>query len=374
MNFEAYTFFQNDTLFQYGGAGFWKIRGIVTFYSDITHEWELLPANRELENSNDDQDFKLFKVDEIAHKMFISASMRFADFPATLNAKILDSCFEFNFNTRKWTTLGKMNPTLLPNLNRSNDLNVNIGHYICFQKELEYYWANFSNNTYGRLKQVKNNQIRLEWIKLFPAANALKERYMQFHIGDSLYLATIKEDDALYYKAILLTEKDFDLIHTEPIYEPTNFYYQQFKKLSNNVLVPLFGLALLIFLIWFFVRRFLQRKKMPKEVITILYNNFYSALTVIEKELIEALYNQQIKGEELSTKVINKILGVQQKDTLTQNKSRSDHFIKINQKFNLATQQTDALIVKKRDLLDKRQFNYGLNEAYLLEIEKLLKD
>jgi hypothetical protein len=85
---------------------------------------------------------------------------------------------------------------------------------------------------------------------------------------------------------------------------------------------------------------------MPKEVITILYNNFYAALTVIEKELIEALYNQQMKGEELSTKVINKILGVQQKDTLTQNKSRSDHFIKINQKFNLATQQTDALIVK----------------------------
>lgn len=374
VNFEAYTFFHNDTLFQYGGTGFWKIRGIITYYSDITHEWELLPANRELENSNDDRDFKLFKIDQLAHKMYISGSMNYADFPATLNAKILDSCFEFDFNTRKWRTLGKMNPILMPNLTRSNDLNINIGHYIGFQKELEFYWANFFNNTYGRLKEAKNNQIRLEWIKLFPASNALKEQYMQFHIGDTLFLATIKENGELHYKPILLREQDFDLSNTLPIYDPINVTFQKLKIIFNAILTPILGLAILVFLIWLVLRRFIRRKKMPKEVVTILYNNFYTSLTVIEKELIEALYNQQIKGEELSTKVINKILGVQQKDTLTQNKSRSDHFIKINQKFNLATQQTDALIVKKRDLQDKRQFNYSLNESYLTEIEKLLKD
>ncbi len=113
---------------------------------------------------------------------------------------------------------------------------------------------------------------------------------------------------------------------------------------------------------------------MPKELATILYRNFFNSLNIIEKELIEALYQNNLKGEELSTKSINKIIGVQQKDTLTQNKSRSDHFIKINQKFKMATQNTEPLIIKNRDKTDKRQYNYDVNEMYVVEIEKLLKD
>jgi hypothetical protein len=116
-----------------------------------------------------------------------------------------------------------------------------------------------------------------------------------------------------------------------------------------------------------------NKKTTPFEVMTILYNNFYSSLSVIEKELIKVLFEYQQKGTELNTKIINKIIGVQQKDTLTQNKSRSDHFIKINQKFSLATQQNTSLIIKNRDAQDKRQFNYTLNLEYITEIGKLLQ-
>ena len=117
-----------------------------------------------------------------------------------------------------------------------------------------------------------------------------------------------------------------------------------------------------------------KKKNIPKEVVAILYQNFFNALSIVEKELIEALYQSNLKEEDLSTKTINKIIGVQQKDTLTQNKIRSDHFIKINQKFKMATQNTDQLIIKNRDKVDKRQYNYGLNNLYLHAIEKLFKD
>jgi hypothetical protein len=117
-----------------------------------------------------------------------------------------------------------------------------------------------------------------------------------------------------------------------------------------------------------------RKKKLPKEVVSILNNNFFNALTIVEKELIEELYEHHLKGEELSTKLINKIIGVQQKDTLTQNKSRSDYFIRINQKFKMATQYSEPLIVKQRDHSDKRQYNYSLNSAYIVDIENLLKN
>ena len=116
-----------------------------------------------------------------------------------------------------------------------------------------------------------------------------------------------------------------------------------------------------------------KKKKIPDELVVILYDNFFNSLTIIEKELIEALYQHNLKDEELSTKTINKIIGVQQKDTLTQNKSRSDHFIKINQKFKMSTQNTESLFIKTRDSQDKRQYNYSLNPTYIHAIEKLLK-
>jgi preprotein translocase subunit YajC len=143
--------------------------------------------------------------------------------------------------------------------------------------------------------------------------------------------------------------------------------------LDTNKTFLLFALSIVALL--FFIYNFQKKKKkLPKEVVSIMNNNFYSALTIVEKELIEELYNHLLKGEEVSTKLINKIIGVQQKDTLTQNKSRSDYFIRINQKFKMATQYSEPLIVKQRDHSDKRQYNYSLNKAYIVDIEKLFKE
>jgi hypothetical protein len=103
-----------------------------------------------------------------------------------------------------------------------------------------------------------------------------------------------------------------------------------------------------------------------------LYKNFYSALTVIEKELIHAIYHLQTNNEQISIKAINKIIGVQQKDTITQNKSRSDYFLRINQKFKLATRASEALIVKQREETDKRLYNYYINKIFMDAIKELI--
>ena len=134
--------------------------------------------------------------------------------------------------------------------------------------------------------------------------------------------------------------------------------------------------VLLLMLISFFVFFILYRqrkKRVPKEVNAILNYNFVNSLTVVEKELIQALYQHHLKGEEIVPKLINKIIGVQQKDTLTQNKSRSDHFLKINQKYKLATQQSLPLIIKSRDTTDKRVYNYGIETRYVQALEKYFK-
>ena len=88
--------------------------------------------------------------------------------------------------------------------------------------------------------------------------------------------------------------------------------------------------------------------------------------------MIQAIYELQIKQEQISIKAINKIIGVQQKDTITQNKSRSDYFLRINQKFKLATRASELLIVKQREETDKRIYNYNINNQFIEEIKSLI--
>jgi len=130
--------------------------------------------------------------------------------------------------------------------------------------------------------------------------------------------------------------------------------------------------VLLVILLYSLYNKKIKKDKSPLEVQSILYKNFYSALTAVEKELIQAIYELQIKQEQISIKAINKIIGVQQKDTITQNKSRSDYFLRINQKFKLATRASELLIVKQREETDKRIYNYNINNVFIAEIKSLI--
>ena len=46
VSFYAQNLFVKDTLFQIGGLGFWQIRGLITYYSTKTNQWELVQTNR----------------------------------------------------------------------------------------------------------------------------------------------------------------------------------------------------------------------------------------------------------------------------------------------------------------------------------------
>jgi hypothetical protein len=191
-------------------------------------------------------------------------------------------------------------------------------------------------------------------------------------MGNHFYLIRIEANGALNYETIDLNMDDFVESNTQPIYS-NSLVVSFFKKIGPGK--PIIGnvfVVCLVLLLYAFYNKKIKKKKTPLEVQSILYKNFYSALTAIEKELIQSMYQLQINNEQISIKAINKIIGVQQKDTITQNKSRSDYFLRINQKFNLATRASEALIVKERKATDKRLYNYSINASFIEEIKKLI--
>jgi hypothetical protein len=376
VNFFSKTFYVRDTLYQFGGLGFWNIRGLLTFFSKQTNQWELVQTNRDVPSFFDNsQDAITYVSDYPNHpKLYLSNSYKYQNYPQSFEIVSKDTSFVFDFNTKLWTPLGKLNPELKRILLSKNSLSLNIGKYLLIQSALEFFWINFETNSYGKLKPKYNSEIRQLWLKIYNNESNVGAANFQFNVGDNIFFIKLTKDKKLQYEKIIFSEEMIDKNKQDYIYSNkvdfiaiiTNFL-DEFK---TNLLILLSIIALSIFLYSFQKRK----KKLPKEVVSILNNNFFNALTIVEKELIEELYEHHLKGEELSTKLINKIIGVQQKDTLTQNKSRSDYFIRINQKFKMATQYSEPLIVKQRDHSDKRQYNYSLNSAYIVDIENLLKN
>ena len=370
-NFNAINFFMNDTLFQYGGDGYWHIRGYLTYFSYKTHEWELYNANRLVIAFEDGNNNLVYNIDRKKRNLYLSNSFLQVDFPASLNVESIDSVYKYNTQSRIWTTLGKTNPLLKAIIETKGALHYQMNEYSIIQNKLELIWADFDNNTFGKFKERANSEFKENWLSIY--LNNTKYNSLQFFLGNTFYLIKIDAENKLTYNSFQITNDALDLSNQQPIYIPTNKFVQLLSHhIIDITLYVILGLITIVIAIYWLKRRN-TKNVLNKEVSNILNNHFFESLTVIEKELIEILYEHHLKGGFISTKLINKIIGVQNKDVMTQNKNRSDYFLKINQKFKFATHKELPLIIKTRDGLDKRQFNYGLQEAYLSELTFLKK-
>jgi hypothetical protein len=371
VNSSSFTFMFHDTLFQYGGAGFWNVRGIITYFSPETHEWELYPSHQLLNGYDSFENYVVYHLDTSQQKIYTTGYVQFKNAPYDLNINVVDSCFEFNFNNQSWKNLGATNPKLVKLFDKSNYYTYHIDNILFVRNFFDLYWVDFKKNEFGKINAKKNEATKLKWLGLYNTKEPYQD--VQFNLGNTCYLIKLDPDLNTSYTTFTLSKQDINLSNKDFIYKTHNLLISFYLFTVIPFFTPNVLLLILIAFFVFFILYRQRKKRVPKEVNAILNYNFVNSLTVVEKELIQALYQHHLKGEEIVPKLINKIIGVQQKDTLTQNKSRSDHFLKINEKYKLATQQSLPLIVKSRDSIDKRVYNYGIETRYVQALEKYFK-
>lgn len=378
VNFYAQNFFIKDTLYQFGGLGFWQIRGLISYFSKQTNQWELVQTNRAVQCFFDSQNEAIMHFDDsrIDPKLYVSNSYYYPNYPSSFETLPTDSCYQYDFLTRNWKTLGKLTADFKKIIRNKHaqEFELHINNLLIFQNQLEFHWLDFEKNKLGQFSAKENNRLRQFWLSFYNDNKSRQQTEFQFNLGKDLYYMKMDPGTDIQWAKTELDLNEIDTLNTFQIYNnqssAAEVMIQFYNKNKTSIIIAILFITMaLSFRLFIF-----KKKNVPKEVVAILYQNFFNSLSIVEKELIEALCLSNLKGEDVSTKTINKIIGVQQKDTLTQNKSRSDHFIKINQKFKMATQNTEHLIIKNRDTVDKRQYNYGINDLYIHAIEKLLKD
>lgn len=380
INFFSKNIFVRDTVFQVGGLGFWSIRGFITYFSELTHQWELVQSNASVPvffDKNHDAIIQSY-TEGNNPRLYLSNSYKYPKFPESFDMIGTDSCYLYEFNSRKWSRLGSLNKELGRILYGQNPHTFQFGKYLLFQSQLDFFWVNFEKNAWGKIKSKYNNELRQIWLSLYNNESKEGQNFgqynFQFNIKNQLYFIRLNNKEELNFKTYTINEEMIDFGNAAPIYSDKINYISIITNFLDDYKTILLSILAIVAITIFVLKSSRRKNKMPKEVVSILNNNFFSALTIVEKELIEVLYQHHLKGEALSTKLINKIIGVQQKDTLTQNKSRSDYFIRINQKFKMSTQHTEPLIIKHRDSTDKRQYNYSINPIYIEDVAKLLND
>jgi len=104
MSFGSHVFKKNDTIFKFGGYGFWSTRNFFNYFNEKTKEWEFYPTKGTL-LAPGLYDHKGILIDEDYFVTNGKIMNLFDGFSFEENKEI----WKFNFLTKKWTNLGVSN-------------------------------------------------------------------------------------------------------------------------------------------------------------------------------------------------------------------------------------------------------------------------
>ena len=104
MTIESAVFTHRDTIFKFGGYGYWSARKFMTYFSFDTMEWEFYkqtgsntpPGTHSFDWSISGDDFYFFNGRTVNDNNGLMSSKN-------------DNIWKFDFNTRSWSNLGKIN-------------------------------------------------------------------------------------------------------------------------------------------------------------------------------------------------------------------------------------------------------------------------
>jgi len=327
--FSSIDFSYNNSLYSYGGYGYFNINGQLRLYNP-ENEWSIVRLNQELK-----------VLDHLTNYLEEKSRLYFIEAP-----KIIEST---GSKTTKYNAIAlsieKGENIVLGEVNKR--INISNAKLICDFKHMNGSLIIIDNETY--LIDYENNKIYKLINKKIEAlfTSTLKNEYNTFFSIDSNIYFYNKNKNIL--SSIIVSKNDFKI-------EP----YPLYGKIVNYELIySLFIIILLLVILFYGYKKFNTKKKEHKVVIEndISSNEFNN----IEIDLISALIKNSENNSFLNVNDINEILGIKKKSLEIQKRVRSETINNINHKFNIKFNQKVTFIEREKSKVDKRFYNYIIN-------------
>jgi hypothetical protein len=344
-NYVAINFHFHDTIYSFGGYGFWHLNGQLRHFSLSDHEWFIDKINA------------LYNTDEFCYhlaldKPFLNPNVYYITGPYNKEeVNSIDNSYtvmQFDVKRRENSVLGKFND----NIKLKDVPFIDITH-------LNGTLINSLRNYY-LLVYDKNEVYKLDNNKLIDLFNNTDIR-ISFSINNKLYYTTATDPQL---RNIEITLKDFkkepySIYHSEKL-EP-QYWYLTFV----NDWYIFIGLGILIIAGFSFYKKSKRSNKnnAPPTIHTDLSqegsnNNSFNEL---EKIIIEKIIEKTRENNIFTVDEMNLHLGIKRKTIEIQKKVRNESINRINHKFNVLFDMDTTFIERIRSIEDRRFFNYIIN-------------
>ena len=336
----AINFTNNDTIFSFGGFGYWRTNGQLRYYSEKYHEWDILPVNEEVPTIN-----TLFYHDTLNSEIY------YLQIPLTNYATNISTdgylIYKLNLKRRSNITLGSINTqflNLFPVGKQYNFVQIpSLKSVLVNFNGSNQYLFDFENNRAYKLTSPEIQKVFFGNSKDIYAINT-------FEINNWLYY-TKSNDTTMQLDSVKITMDDFTPMNTG-FYEPernTKLYY----KLGFILLLVVGGII-------FFIRN-RNKNHSSKEENSLEFSDA-STFKSNELDLIEKIYNRSLEGKSYSVEDINAALGLSKKSLEIQKKIRTETINRINHRFKIMFNSEDELIERIRLEEDRRFYKYIISE------------
>ena len=318
--FQSNDFVYRDTLFRYGGYGFWRANNFFTYFDNSTKEWEYYPI-KSFTMPDEAYDGKAFLLDD---KFYVLGGQKVSKTNGLASEKS-KQIWTFNFKSREWTNGGKMGLDIRP--------------YKTIQKDSLFYLIGHPSNTPGDLiLDLQNNRVQIFDHTLISANTDQKSP--AFFKGDTLYYTSEQTlHKSLAFRDIFVNQSSQDRLFLNEI---TLFWNITYMGIAGVFLFLLaYGSVL-----W-------QRRNLPRLVKGgIRHNLTFYPLSKEEQQILRIL-RQNLSA---STEELMRIFSKHKRSFSQTHKLKADAIDNINNLLN--TLVGKDLIKKKKDPKDKRQLVY----------------
>lgn len=304
-------FQRNDTIFKFGGYGFWSSRNFFTYFDPSSKEWEFYPSKSTLLPP---------PIHGFNHKLIDDDFFIINGFSPDINDGKKDiqlsEIWKYNFDKRKWFNLGVSN---LPHYDNSISID-----------NKTFFANNVNNNEFMYIDILNNRFYNVETANTSFPINAL---------------SSIIKGDILYaYKDGNFIKKPYeDLIFpSDRVDSSQKRIYLRSIELLNGLGYSSLSLLLILLSSVFFLK-FKQNQKPRISELGLRFKGTSYDMEEIEKNIIEALIsNEEVFSQEIYDIVENKSLSYPQN-----NKIKNDTIKKINKKLDKILGVKDFIKSKK---------------------------
>ncbi|MDE3236429.1 MAG: hypothetical protein KGO81_10780 [Bacteroidota bacterium] len=347
-NYRAIDFSYNDTLFSYGGYGFWHTNGLLRYFGK-ENEWHNYQLDKEYPIIN-----SIFSYIPNTSTLFAVQSET-PDLIKNYTPSSTPFIMKLDLLNKEDKIIGTLSSQLVNKHLNSNYLIANLDFFktalIIYFRDEDASAINFSENKVYRLNAKKLQE-------LFKYSNKYIECF--FTINNTLYYSY--SDNSIDSTKFLAT--DFSLES-----------YPAYKRINN---VQYLWASILLFPLLIGSLFYGFKKVKNKEKIVTPKPKYSSVseeieFTDLDDLLICLIFSKSEKNIFSSVEEVNRCLGIQKKALEVQKRIRNEVVHKINHKFRVICKQESDLIERIRKSDDRRYFLYLIQEDNFRLYKKYVK-